>query len=611
MAKKQESWQTVSLKPLIGVLDTRSRPADIPPGGFRWKLNIQATDDGKICTRDGFLRAWSILTTGAAAYQNQDWHHRGATRDPINFGFESTQSNGTRTFWIGSQSRLASLNEGTGQYTTQFTTSNTSGTYFTAADATSSLGDLAMFSNGADDVQYWNYTSSTIGTVPGIIGANIRAAKIIVQYQGFTVLLNVKKSGSWANTTVQWSDFQDPFTWDPTLGTKQAGFQDLPYGDEILAAIELLGALYILTRRSIWRMTPSNDVNTVFNFTRVYSEPINQKGCIVFPRTLISDGQNIFYASREAIYYYNPYISAPMRPEQDTTDWMHRASGAIYRKADTAMNGTFCYAPVAAYRPLTKEFWISWPSAQNSMNGVNDTSMVFQLEQKTADVVDAGFTMLVNYRRNPIGSQFCNEAQSFLGGYGLDYCLKDIGSGFFYREVVFMGNPADPTQDCPLVPPTNLACSTILTLGCYQTVGYYRILRGMIPLGLTDRQKKIRDVILSHDDTAQLDPCNVRLKIGNSFALRDPNDPDNWCAVQWRDYGTRPMACEDVLTLPQLAAKNLKPAIATEWAVYDENRFLYFWFQFENSDGSPAIGCDSCLDEFLFDIFVDPKSPTG
>ena len=609
MAAKRDLWTTVSLKPLSGLLDTRSRPADIPVGAFRYKSNISITDEGKICRRDGFQRGWAdILFDNAGVpltapgnhigrvYHNHDWHHRGGTREPIIFGFESQDSTGFRRFFAGTQSRLAILNEATGYYTDLLTGVGAFGSYWTAADATDSVaGDLVLFTNGVDDIQYYNITAQTVNTVPDLVNIEqVRKAKIVINFEGFTVLMNISAplpSGGPVvprPTTVQWSDFGKPLSWQPGTGS-QANFQDLPYGDDILAAGELLGAIYIFTRRAIWRMTLSGDTNTTFAFTRVYVEKKNEYRCLTFPRTLVSDGQSFYYLTRDAIFMYNPYIAQPERPDQTTTDWVHRASGVIYRKADTAMSGVFCNSPCAEFRPSTKEMWVSWPLLNAPING---QTLVLQLEQKTADVVDAGFSMFVNYRRNPVAGFLCNESQDFLAASSVDYSLKEIGSVFF-REYLMLIN-ADPTQDLPLN-------SDEIAGSLYGTVGYNSVLRGMVPLGLTDRQKILRNVLLDHDTSFQNVPCQVQLRIGNSYNLVDPNDLDNECAPQWRNLGVRPLQCPDPATLSAMTAKNQKPDRAMTWNCYEANRFLWWELTIQNdARGSLAIGADSCFERVDF-----------
>jgi hypothetical protein len=430
----------------------------------------------------------------------------------------------------------------------------------------------------------------------------ITKAKVIVSFMGFIILMNLVKEGQECPTTVQWCDFGLPLSWivgtqdslNPNQGKSVAGFQDLTYGDEILAAKELLGSLYIFTRRAIWKMYFDPTSTNAFGFQRVYSEPENQQGCIAYPRTLVSTGSNLYYMGRDAIYHYNPYIAAPQRPDQDTTDWLHRATGVIFRKSDTKMSGELCEPPTMAYKPLTKELWISWPTLKND---INTMTLVAQTEYKLADIVDAGFSCYCNYRRTQTATALCNEVQSFLGASTADYCLKDIGTGVFYREYVTLDGVV--TADVQEVDAN------------YVQLGYDSILRGLIPTGLYDREKIVKSVLVDHDTTEQDVPCVVKLRIGNNFNSVDANDLDDVCAPQWREFDAKPLACPDGATISELKAKNQKPSNAMQWAVYEQNRFLFFQLRITDPKDTdevpvPAIGGDTCLTRIDFSCFAMP-----
>lgn len=595
-------WTTLSIHPVTGQLDTRSRPADLTPGSFRWKQNYMVTVDGKMCRRDGWGRTFSdmlydndgvLLTvpnhpgTGVY-YHNHDHHHQGATREPITLLFESTDSSGVRRLFDGTQSRISLLNADTGYWTDFVTGKGGSGSRWKAAE----LQDVIIFTNNVDDVQAYNIGTQSVATIPDLVNTlKVRQAKVVIQYSGFIFLMNLfQNDGSpgapYRKSRVRWSDLNLPLDYDPGKPNSLAGFQDLDYGDEILAAGVLLGALYIFTRRAIWRCNPSAVSTSTFAFQKVYSEPENQTGCLTYPNTLISDGQNFYYLSKDAIYRYNPYITAPERP-----DWLYKAAGVIFRKADTALSGILCDTPVAIYHPATKEYWVSWPSGSN-LN--NNWTLVSQLEQQTADVVDAGFITFKNFRRTPEG-QLCNEAQSFFGVSSVDYAIKDIG-GIFVREYLQLpGN--DPTVDLPLNAPDAV----------YINVGYYSDLRGQIPTGFNDRPKRIRDALIDVDIAEQSKPAVMRCKIGNSRNLQDPNDMDDQCAVNWRDLDTKVMSCPDGAKISQLQAANQRADMPVHYPCFEEGHFLYFWYRVEANDGTAAIGGDLCIQRLDFEVLALPK----
>lgn len=594
-------WKTISIQPLSGGLDVRSRPADIPSGWMRWKTNLATTPLGKLCRRGGFQKAWADklyddngvpLTDPNAGsgvhYHNHDLHHQGDTREPITFQYENTWANGLRTLFAGTQSRLYRLDESTGWWETLVSGKGAFPSVWRAA----TLNDAVFFTNGVDDLQMYP-NGGPVSTVPQLLSLTVTAANVIIEYNGFIFIMNHVQGGIRYPTRVRWSDLNDGTVWfdssDPSTPNSFAGFQDLPYGENIVGAGVLLGALYIFTTRSIWRCTVASAAPATFNFTRVYNEPKNQTGCLVYPYTLVSDGQHFWYMSRDAIYKYGPYMDAPDRKEADGNDWLYRAAGAIYTKIDTEMSGVLCNLPCAEFIPTTRELVFSWPSGSNA---VNNWTIYAQIDWKTADIVDHGYTSMVNFRRVPTAPGLCNEQQSFLAASGTDWCIKDVG-GVFYREIAAY-NQSDPEEDLP-------------TETLYVSFGYSSVLRGLIPTGLTDREKIIRRVLLDDDVSEEAVPGIYRFRLGNSYNIRDPNDMDDSCAVLWQSLGDIEVACIDGKKMSAMKAANQRPNIGKEWNCFYEGRFLFFELSILNKDGTPRIGSDTCLERIDFDLLVKQK----
>lgn len=576
MASKQ-SWTTVSLNPLVGALDTRSRPADVPIGGFRWKLNFRTTSEGKLCRRRGFEKFYS----DAALFTNHDHHCQGAVREPITGIFESTENDGTRRFFDSTQSRVSLLDPDTGLYIDIISGMGDTGSRWKAAE----LQNVVVFTNDVDEPRFYDVVDQTTVTISNLPA---KKAKVVVQFNGYIILMNTFEDGERRSARVRWCDLNMPKEWRiaPDLASSLAGFQDLQYGDEILGAAPMLGALYIYTRRSIWKMFIAGTDEGVFGFTRVYNEPKNQTGCLAFPDTLITTGGEHWYMGRDGIYKFSPYIPTPERE-----DWLHRASGVIYTKADTMIDPDYCASPVAEYLPDAREIWFSWPSAGQS--GVNNWTLIAQIEHKTADIMDAGFTALCNFRRTPESASRCNESQDFVGASSVDYCLKSIGE-VYLREYAVLSDVSDPTVDLP-------------ETATYASVGYDSQLRTLIPLGFSDRDKLIRNVLVDHDTSAQEAPCVFRLRIGNAYSLVDANSEADTCAPLWRQMSDRELACSDPSSIATMRANNLRPNVGTEWRVYERGRFLYFELTITNADHTPGIGGDTCLQRIDFDAMAMPK----
>jgi len=548
------------------------------------------TDENKLCRADGFQRFYADGVF-EHAYRNWDFHHQGGTREPITTFFESTDSQGVRRLFNATASRLSLLDETTGSWNSYQTGLATPGTHFTAAE----LKDVVVFTNLANQPRYYDINSTASGIIVEL-NAYAQAARVVIQFAGFLIVMNTVEAGEKQLTRIRWSDLNLPQSWTINPTTSQAGRQDLPYGDEILAAGELLGSVYIFTRRAIWRMkvgSLSSDPlqpSATFSFERVYFEPKNQTGCLLYPNTLVSDGKNFWYMSRDTIYKYNPYIAAPERDEMETSDWIHRASGVIFRKSDTALDGSDCEGPVAEYRPTTHELFFSWPSKGSTLN---NWTLVAQIEKKTADVRDHGFTALRNFRRTPTAN-LCNEAQDLLGASSRDWTIKSMG-GVFFREFAVLKDPPDASVDLDLDGQG------------YVREGYNSILRGLIPTGLFDREKILRSVLIDTDVSEQDVPCVVRLRIGNSHHVVDANDLDDLCSPLWSEPEDRPLSCPDGAKISALKANGQRANDDVIWKVYEQARFLYFELTILNADGTPGIGGDACIERADFDLLALPK----
>jgi hypothetical protein len=244
------------------------------------------------------------------------------------------------------------------------------------------------------------------------------------------------------------------------------------------------------------------------------------------------------------------------------------------------------------YRPDSRELWFSWPSGTLDQNNL---TMRANLLFKTADLIDYGFITFTNFRRTPTLS-LCNEEQDFLGVSSQDWSIKSNG-GVFYRQVLQLPTPNDPTIDPPLNSPDAI----------YFTLGYNTILRGMVPLGLADRDKIVRNIMIDHDTTQQPKPCVLRVRIGTSFNLRDPNDLDDLCAVFWTPLTDQPLACNDGGTVSGMQSRNLRPNLGTDFPCYVQGRYVYYEVTITNADHSVAIGADTCFQGVGFEALALPK----
>lgn len=577
---KDAGWTTIPLQPLIGMLDTRSRPAELSPGSFRFKLNLAVNRTGQLERRAGHsaLDFGSRSDDGAVA--NWDLHRRGHDREPITLALESVANDGTRRLIAGTQSTLAWMNNDTSEWTEIASGLGADGTRFKGAV----LNGKAFFTNNNDAPRVHELGAATSATIPGLISTK---ARIVISFSGVIVWMNVLETDP-QPTRVRWSNYQDgaDYTTDD-LTQDVTGFQDLDYGDEILAAIELFNSVYIFTQRSIWRMSANPTTDTTFVFQRIYTEPESKNGCLAYPNTLVSDGKALYWWSRDSIWRYDPYTPAPETPE-----WLLKGSGHIFSDSHPdRLETRCCESPIGRYRPETKELWFSYPlsSTLETPTCLNNRSLVFHVEHKTADVVDYGYTCFCNFSKTAESAQACNASQVFIGASADDYCLKAIGGVFHREEVALISD--DPEND---IPDDDYTTSE---------VGYYTRLVGKCPLGYPQRDKILNDVGIEHQtepDTDLTSPNLLTLRIGNSEHNVDPMSLDAYCSPQWHDQEDIALACPDAISMTSLEAQGMRPSDPTNWTLFEIGKHLYFDIRITGALGGAPTGSNTAWSSISF-----------
>ena len=617
MAAKKQKWSTVSLQPLTGQLDARFRPTETPDGGLKEKQNLAVSENGRLTRKCGFERlfAESVFLQGPYAsqnltgciatavlqggqwwcpsYTNWDFHRRNVTtRKPITGLFEITGSDKARYLFATTESEISVLNETTGQWTDIYQGAITGGKF-----RCDMLQDTVVFTDRKNVILSFNLGGTQAVTISDLqnVGSDtpLTNAQVVIQYNGLMLLMNTVEGGVNHPNRVRNSDLNLPLSWlvEGAGGGSIANFQDLAAGEEILAAAVLQGSLIIYTNCSLWTCYISVDAaaNTALGFGRIYTEPKNNAGCLVYPDSLVSTGDAHYYASRESFYTYNPYLPTPEAPE-----WLRQATGLIYTDKNRKIDPACCLAMCAEYRPLTHEMWISWPSAGNAC--LNNQSMIVSTKYLTGYYNDAGFTALTNYKPNPAAGADCNVLQILVAASSQDYALKQAGMVLFREFVAQTPRPGDET---PLV-------SENITVPVWSTVGFNSILRGIVPVTLFDVEKIIRKVILGQYTAPQTTPCIARLRIGTSAQLTDPNNT-TYCSIVWHTITPDlVLKCPETLTADELAADNLIPSLESEWNCYERGKYIYFEITVLNADGTPAIGAETHWFKIDFSVMSLP-----
>ena len=583
---KSPGFTTIPQTPLSGPLDTRSRPADLSPGAFRYKLNLAINRTGSLCQRAGHAAlSFGQRSDSETDPNNWDYHRQGADRELPTMLFESTAADKIRRLFLGTQSRVAVLDNATSQWTDIASGLGADGSRFKMA----ALEDKVFFTNNVDEPRMHTLASGTSSTIAGLQGEGVTKAKVVVEFNGVILWMNLVEDAEDQPSRIRWSDYRKGEIYAPSTGMGDdsvAGFQDLDYGDPILAAAQMVNALYIFTERAIWRCVVSPTGDAIFGFTRVYVESRNQSACLAYPNTLVSNGRELYWWARDAIWTYNPYIVGPECP-----DWLLRACGAQFSDTDPdRFNRSCCESPVGDYLPDAKEIWWSYPLPGSC---INRRCFVVNIEYKTADLVDHGYGAFANFRRTAESQQECNAVQVFIGSSGSDYCLKSIG-GVFYRERVALIDDEVETD----IPDDSYAVVQD---------GYYRRLVGHCPFGYADKEKTVNNLLLEHDtkDANAESPNLFTLRIGNSRNLEDPMSTNANCSVLWNEQDDLELLCANPQSIAAMKAEGLRPSDPTEWTLYEQGYHLYFDIRITANDGGAPVGSDSAWNKLEWSVMTN------
>lgn len=463
-------FKSVSFGPMTGLLDVRSLPAEMPPGAFRWKQNFQVTTDNRLCRRPG----WSKLLSTETPFVNQDLHDQllpmqfryedftppaaGADtstvyppgafcgplrlpaggREPVTLIWMSTDMNGARTLFAATRSTIYRLNESTGGWAI-IADGLGSGLGLFRRFRVAELRDYVFFTNNADEILVHQLGQLPQGCkvwraapMPELQELKVTQAGVVIEFNGFMLLMDTVEDGQRFQSRVRWSDINEPAKWK-TAVDRLSSFQDLDYGDHIIAARELANYLIIYTTRSIWRMYVQGGDRT-FGFQRVYLERENRDKCLAYPHTLVSTGASHYYAGLDGIYEFNNYLSEP-----DRVEWLHRGTGVLF---DTVDEGC-CDGNVAGYHPADKELWFSFAPNGNACHPAR--TLVANVRAKTCDVVEFGFSAFGN---------FISDKQQSLRDWMLEYCLCDtaelqaLGAGYIKESLPYCGGNPGAAQAC-------------------------------------------------------------------------------------------------------------------------------------------------------------------
>jgi hypothetical protein len=600
-------YQPITLRPLTGAMDLRSPIDETPPGAWRWKLNLAINPNGSLARAMGWVRYGSGVCP-----KNFDFHNQGmpaASREPFTFMWQSTANDGTRRLFVGTKTRLFYLNEVAGTYVEIGSGFGADGSLSLTQTRfnSSELQNKVVFTNDFDLVQIHTLGTGVVAPIPSLAnsseeGGPITRAKRTVSWNGVVFLLNTVEDGEDHPSRIRWSDFNDATWWNvldnPNTGSASiADYQDLDYGEEILNAIPLGGALMVFTDRSIWRCSFAVDVGgnqATLSCVKVYTEPRNRAKCLAYPNTLVSTGASLYYAGSDAIYEYNQFLNEP-----DRVEWIYRATTIVFSNPGTLIDKRACASPIMEYVPGVNEdataggeIHFSWPTYDPAAepvdpdgeidctepipppiegSGVNNHTLVINTRHRTCDYRDYGSTAMVNFTPDISLSGECDQQAQFLNANGADQTIKKMNSAYF-REMY------DPVADE------------------HFQVGYYSQGRMVFPFDRFDVNKLIRSFMVELSALNPNDTAVVQLRIGTSDRALDPNgDPDTGkCQVLWHQMSRKPIKCSYLKTAEQYVADNVRPDESPfRWHFQWSGRFLYLELTLMAADGAApkTAGC--------------------
>ena len=593
-----DNFKTLTQIPLNGIFDSRSSADQQAIGAFCWKQNWEISPDGKMRNARGFVKPYGIdpfrQNQGGVPcpYVNWDFHNQGfgvarADREPMTLLFPSTSNLGIRRLYMGTKTKFLRLEESVGTWTTIGSgfaadgSANKTQIRFYAAE----LQDKIILTNGYDKVQYHTLGTNVMQEIgdlnsAGEGGAAISKAEVVVQWQGVIFLMNMMEGSSRFASRIRWSDLNNGISWNIATSNTISDYQDLDYGERILAAIPLLDSLYVFTDRSIWKcnfvVTTGDAPSAVLNCVRKYTEPKNQAKCLAYRNSLVSDGFNLWYMARDAIYKFNPYSAEPERVE-----FVYRSSDFIFDRGNIRIDVNSPVSPIGEYWPDSQEIHFSWPIYDATFigdpscnvpppvvsSGLNRHTLVVNTKYSTTDYRDYGMTALASFKSDP--SQNGNPINQFyfFGSSSIDYCLKQIGVGHA-REIFDLDSYyATASQEL------------------WNALGYYPILRAVMPTSLFDVEKFAKSFYI--DAVSEDNAGNVfRLRTATSYQAMDANNTVNGCGVLWRQWSDKVIRCLYNKSADQYSASNVRPNTGFLWSFLIRGKFLYWELKVSKPDGS-------------------------
>jgi hypothetical protein len=476
------------------------------------------------------------------------------------------------------------------------------------------LGNYILMTNDFDPVLAWKFGDPPSGTslwsaqqVEDLLIIGITKARCITEFNGFIIIGDVEIEGQQKPSRIYWSDYNAPLSWIPS-DRSLANFHEFGLGEKVLRVEPLGRYIMVYTDKQVYQGVYVGDSipDLVFQFNAIPTDnPLR------YEHTLVNTGTMHVYLSDSGVYEVTASYPRPSR-----TEWIHRASAAIFDGIGSDILGGFaglspfdsinkeqCHNAVGGFNSLTEEIWFSWPTGDNVCP---DMSLVLNTRYQAADLVDHGFTAFTNYKpdyrptvRDWLNSEGVCEVtdEDFVKeGLPLDFEPGD--------EPSYLFNPSeDPTTEihpdswCARLGDTtvedlceNCDPSPVFLMADAEDYsikeenldtyyreqydseeeewdqdGYYTMLQSdMMSLGVPT-EKTIKMVVVDYQAEEQEPPSDLVCDIAYASQPR--------CS-RWEEIGERELRCLTEYTEAQHTTNNTRPDLAAKYNCYRRGRFI-------------------------------------
>lgn len=664
-------YRPVDIRPVTGLMDSRSNPNDVPFGGYRFVENMAVTQRGKLCRMMGWIKAFG----DSEVYNNQDLHDQlfGYTRQNITLLHEAVTPAGFSKLFAGTQNRIYAFNPSSGNWKV---ISDLLGGEAQSGCAekrfyADSLGDTVILTNGVDKIMAHvidqpaiEDNDQSVATIPDLEELNITRAKVVISWENHIFLMNVFQDGKWHPNRIIWSDRNRPTSFLPGEASL-AGFQDLDSKDAILEARAVKGSMLIFTTNGIAQGDVAG-AEQVFSFAKRWTPGDGRVGVLAYRNTLVSTGEELYYFGSDGIYKYSMFDQEPVR-----ADWIHRSSNIIF---DNIEKGR-CAMHVGGYESDEKgqkRLWWSWgevgdicptrsmaynveyqfashvdhgisaflyhePDTQQSLRDfildncictleelatygddfVKEGQFCYDEEERTCDAVPASYYSQTALTVGGVTSEdWTGEADSdslftILGNTTFaDLCDSELTADECGSEKVFL---FASTEDMCIKQTAEVAyrekCTDIDGCGLYSRLGYRsRMLSGAMDLRIPSDDKNVNRFAIEAHAQVETVPAQIKLLIGYASHAVDPLEASDLCAIIWDEQDTKSLKCLSDVSAAVHKAQGTRPNDEIEWPLYHTGRYLYFDLVILNSEVEPEdTGGVVCFSRFTFDAVAEPR----